>query len=38
MRIGDGMPSEPLLGVHVSAAGGIVTAFDRAEKLGINTV
>lgn len=29
--------SEPLLGAHVSAAGGIVTAFDRAETLGINT-
>jgi deoxyribonuclease-4 len=28
---------EPLLGVHVSTAGGVVTAFDRAEKLGINT-
>ncbi|HET6402677.1 MAG TPA: deoxyribonuclease IV [Candidatus Kapabacteria bacterium] len=27
----------PLLGVHVSTAGGIVTAFDRAESLGINT-
>ncbi len=31
------MPSEPLLGVHVSANGGILTTFDRAEKLGINT-
>ncbi|MDP4200517.1 MAG: deoxyribonuclease IV [Bacteroidota bacterium] len=29
--------SEPLLGVHVSTAGGLVTAFERAEKLGINT-
>ena len=28
---------EPLLGVHVSTAGGVITAFDRAEKLGINT-
>ena len=28
---------QPLLGVHVSTAGGVVTAFDRAEKLGINT-
>src|SRR5665213_3539708 len=27
----------PLLGVHVSTAGGLVTAFDRAELLGINT-
>lgn len=27
----------PLLGVHVSTAGGLMTAFDRAEKLGINT-
>jgi deoxyribonuclease IV len=27
----------PLLGVHVSTAGGLLTAFDRAEKLGINT-
>jgi deoxyribonuclease-4 len=27
----------PLLGVHVSTAGGVITAFDRAEKLGINT-
>ncbi|HEY3873867.1 MAG TPA: deoxyribonuclease IV [Candidatus Kapabacteria bacterium] len=27
----------PLLGAHVSASGGIVTAFDRAELLGINT-
>src|SRR3954468_13186271 len=29
--------AEPLLGVHCSTAGGLVTAFDRAEKLGINT-
>src|ERR1041385_1888360 len=29
--------SEPLLGVHVSTAGGVVTAFDPAEQLGINT-
>jgi deoxyribonuclease IV len=29
---------EPLLGVHVSTAGGLVTAFDRAETLGINTM
>ncbi len=29
--------SEPLLGAHVSTAGGLVTAFDRAEKLGIDT-
>lgn len=29
--------NEPLLGVHCSTAGGPVTAFDRAEKLGINT-
>jgi deoxyribonuclease IV len=28
----------PLLGVHVSTAGGLVTAFDRAETLGINTM
>jgi deoxyribonuclease-4 len=28
---------EPLLGVHVSTAGGIVTAFERATALGINT-
>lgn len=28
---------EPLLGVHVSTSGGVITAFDRAEKLGINT-
>ncbi len=28
---------EPLLGVHCSTMGGIVTAFDRAETLGINT-
>src|SRR5438552_2467948 len=27
----------PLLGVHVSTVGGMVTAFDRAEKLDINT-
>lgn len=27
----------PLLGVHVSTKGGLLTAFDRAEKLGINT-
>src|SRR2546430_1306760 len=31
------MPHEPLLGAHVSVAGGLMTAFDRAEKLGINT-
>jgi deoxyribonuclease-4 len=29
--------TEPLLGVHVSTAGGVITAFDRAEQLGINT-
>ncbi len=29
--------TEPLLGAHVSTAGGIITAFERAEKLGINT-
>ena len=29
--------SDPLLGVHVSAAGGVITAFDRAAQLGINT-
>lgn len=29
--------TEPLLGVHVSTAGGVITAFDRAETLGINT-
>jgi deoxyribonuclease IV len=29
--------SEPLLGVHCSTMGGIVTAFDRADTLGINT-
>ncbi|HWF43061.1 MAG TPA: deoxyribonuclease IV [Candidatus Kapabacteria bacterium] len=28
---------EPLLGVHVSTVGGVITAFDRAEILGINT-
>lgn len=27
----------PLLGVHVSTAGGLLTAFDRAETLGIDT-
>ena len=27
----------PLLGAHVSTAGGLVTAFDRAETLGVNT-
>ncbi len=30
-------PAAPLLGVHVSATGGILMAFDRAETLGINT-
>ncbi len=29
--------TEPLLGAHVSTAGGLVTAFDRAQKLDINT-
>lgn len=29
--------TEPLLGVHCSTMGGLVTAFDRAETLGINT-
>jgi deoxyribonuclease-4 len=29
--------NEALLGVHVSTVGGLLTAFDRAEKLGINT-
>jgi deoxyribonuclease IV len=29
--------TDPLLGVHCSTMGGIVTAFDRAETLGINT-
>ncbi len=28
---------EPLLGAHVSTTGGLSTAFDRADKLGINT-
>lgn len=28
---------KPLLGVHVSTAGGLATAFERAEKLSINT-
>ncbi|MFI5202196.1 MAG: deoxyribonuclease IV [Candidatus Kapaibacterium sp.] len=27
----------PLLGVHVSTVGGLLTSFDRAETLGINT-
>jgi deoxyribonuclease-4 len=30
--------NEPMLGVHVSTAGGLVTAFERAETLGINTM
>ena len=29
--------TQPLLGAHVSTTGGLPTAFDRAEKLGINT-
>lgn len=29
--------AEPLLGVHCSTMGGITTAFDRADALGINT-
>ena len=33
----DSKKPTPLLGVHVSTAGGVITAFDRAEKLGINT-
>jgi deoxyribonuclease-4 len=28
---------DTLLGAHVSTAGGLTTAFDRAEQLGINT-
>ncbi len=31
------MPAEPMVGLHVSAAGSIDQAFDRAEELGANT-
>lgn len=37
MRIAKSEPEQLLLGVHCSVSGGLINAFDEAEKLGIDT-